>query len=162
MFMNRFLSFIGLLALILSSSSCCEKKVYCGYGDIDFAFTGFPRNEVRNFTLRRYAKGDQWGKVLDSAQFIYYGSAQVTTRPDTLPFSDYETVGKLSRITQGNDWAVYLPATNQTFFFTTIFDDNRVSELVRCNDNSTSCTRQITYFSLNDGWQVGNFAYIQK
>lgn len=152
----------GILIMVLCLSSCCEKKVYCKYGSIDFAFTGFTRNEVRNFTLRRYVKGDQWGKVIDSAQFIYYGDAQVTSRPDTIPFIDYRSVGNLPAITQGNDWAIYLPSNGRVFFFTTIFDDNNVSELVRCNDNETSCTRAITNFSLNELWQNGNFVYIQK
>lgn len=157
------ISLIVLIVLVVVVfSSCCEKKVYCNYGTIDFAFTGFPRNEVRNFTLRRYVKGDQWGKVIDSAQYIYYGDAQITVRPDTLPFADYRTVGDLPAITQGNDWAIYLPSNGMVYFITTIFDDNNVSQLVRCNDKETSCTRAITNFSLNSAWQNGNFVYIQK
>ena len=161
-FMSRFsLPAIAMIA-ILVISSCCQKKVYCTSQLLDFAFTGFPRNEVRNFTLRRYVKGDQYGKVLDSAQFIYYGTAPITSKPDTLSFSDYSTVGGLAGITSGNDWCIYLPATGKTFFVTTIFDDNNNAQLIRCGDNETSCTKAITNFSINNEWLNGGFVYIQK
>lgn len=154
-----------LSAILLSLtflSSCCEKKIYCSSELFDFAFTGFDRSEVRSFTLRRYPKGNQWGRVLDSAQYIYYGQAPVTTRPDTLPFADYRTIGSLSGITADNDWAIYLPATRKTYYITTIFTDDKKSQLVRCGDDQTSCTSAITNFSINGEWQNGGFIYIEK
>lgn len=154
--------FIVLLLVVISVSSCCEKRIYCTSGMLDFAFTGFDRSEVRSFTLRRYKKGDQWGPVIDSAQYIYYGQAPVTTRPDTLPFADYRTVGALKGITADNDWSVYLPATGKTYYITTIFTDEKKSELVRCGDKAASCSSAITNFSINSNWQNGNFIYIQK
>ncbi|MCB0697073.1 MAG: hypothetical protein KDC07_06895 [Chitinophagaceae bacterium] len=161
--MNRlFPVWIGLLLSVLTISSCCHKKVYCTSETLDFAFTGFDRNEVRNFTLRRFAKDNPWGEVLDSAQFIYYGSAAVTLKPDTLQFSDYRTIGNLDGITSDNDWAIYLPATGKIFYFTTIFDDNNKSQLVRCGDDNTTCSKAITYFSINNDWQRGDFLYLQK
>src|SRR5690606_20500609 len=110
---------LGFFTFLFLFSSCCEKKIYCRSESLDFAFTGFDRSEVRSFTLRRYKQGDQWGPVLDSAQFIYYGQAPVTIRPDTLPLADYRTVGNLDGITEGNDWAIYLPATHKTYYITT-------------------------------------------
>ncbi len=148
--------------LLFTLPSCCEKKVYCRSGQFDFAFTGFDRSEVRSFTLRRYKQGDQWGPVLDSAQFIYYGQAPVAGWPDTLPFADYRSVGDLDGITAGNDWAIYLPATRKTYFITTIFTEDKRSQLVRCGDDETSCVSAITNFSINDNWQNGGFIYIQK
>ena len=157
--MTRFFVFIFLFAAL---SSCCEKKIYCGSQMLDFAFTGFDRSEVRSFTLRRFKQGDQWGQVLDSAQFIYYGQAPVSMRPDTLPLADYRTVGVLKGIYAGNDWAIYLPATGKTYFITTIFTEEKKSELVRCGDNKSSCTSAITNFSINGEWQNGGYVYIQE
>lgn len=153
---------IAIIITVLLLPSCCEKKIYCSSQLLDFAFTGFDRSEVRSFTLRRYKKGDQWGPVLDSAQFIYYGQAPVTGRPDTLPFADYRTVGNLKGIAADNDWAIYLPATRKTYYITTIFTDEKKSQLVRCGDDNTNCTSAITNFSINSDWQNGGFIYIQK
>jgi len=163
MIMSKFSLFpLGLILVVMALSSCCEKKVYCTSSTLGFAFTGFPRSEVRSFTLKRFYKGDQFGQVLDSAQFIYYGTAPVTARPDTLPFSDYRTVGNLKGITIGNDWAIYLPATGKTYYITTIFDDEHKSEYVRCGDDLTTCTKKITNFSVNNDWQNGDWLYLQK
>lgn len=155
-------SLAGMVLVIMVFSSCCEKKVYCTSAKLAFAFTGFPRSEVRSFTLRRYGKDDQFGPVLDSAQFIYYGTAPVTSRPDTLPFYEYRTVGNLEGITSGNDWAIYLPATGKTYFITTIYDDGNKSQLVRCGDEFTTCTKAITNFSINSIWLDGGVLYIEK
>lgn len=155
--------FTVLLLLVIGLSSCCEKRIYCDSQMLDFAFTGFDRSEVRSFTLRRYKKDDQWGPVIDSAQYIYYGQAPVTPgRPDTLSFADYRTVGALKGITAGNDWAIYLPGTRKTYYITTIFTDEKKSELVRCGDKAASCSSAITNFSINGSWQNGGFMYIQK
>lgn len=161
--MGRFgVILLTISSAVLSLSSCCEKKLYCGAKPLDFAFTGFPRSEVRSFILKRFAIGDRWGKPLDSAQYVYYGNAPVSLKPDTIMFSDYRTAGDPLSITQGNDWEIYLPASGTSYVITTIFDDNRQSQMVRCNDDETSCARNITNFSLNNEWQGGGFAYIQK
>lgn len=151
-----------ILSLSLLVSSCCQKKVYCTSGYLDFAFTGFVRNEVRSFTLRRYAKGDQFGPVIDSAQFIYYGTAPVRLVPDTLPLSDYKTVGELKGITADNDWAIYLPVTGKVFYITSVFDNQNKSEMVKCGNYQTHCTRDIANFSISNIWKSGNYIYIQK
>lgn len=143
-------------------SSCCEKKIYCSSELLDFAFTGFDRSEVRSFTLRRYKKGDQWGAVLDSVQYIYYGQAPVTSRPDTIPFADYRTVGNIKGIAADNDWGIYLPATRKVYYITTIFTEDKKSQLVRCGDDNSSCSSAITNFSINSEWQSGGHIYIQK
>jgi hypothetical protein len=153
---------ITILLLVVSLPSCCEKKIYCSSQVLDFAFTGFDRSEVRSFTLRRFKKGDQWGPVLDSVQYIYYGQAPVTSRPDTLPFADYRTVGNINGISAGNDWAIYLPATRKTYFITSIFTDEKKSQLVRCGDDITGCSSAITNFAINENWQNGGFVFIQK
>lgn len=155
-------AYLVLLFLVIGFSACCEKKIYCTSQTLDFAFTGFDRSEVRSFTLRRYKKGDQWGPVLDSAQFIYYGQAPVRISPDTLPFADYRTVSSIKGISADNDWSIYLPATRKVYFITTIFTDEKKSQLVRCGDDATSCTSAITNFSINSDWQNGGFIYIQK
>lgn len=162
-FMNRFFVFsVSAILVILAASSCCEKRVYCTDQVLGFSFTGFARNEVRSFTLRRYIKDDNFNKVLDSAQFIYYGTAPVTVRPDTLSFADYRTIGNLRGITTGNDWAIHLPATGKVYYFNTIFDDNNKAQLVRCGDDNTTCARTITNFSINNEWQSGSFFYLAK
>lgn len=148
--------------IIMLASSCCRKKAYCTDQVLGFSFTGFARNEVRSFTLRRYIKDNNYNKVLDSAQFIYYGTAPVTVKPDTLAFYDYRTVGNLKGIMRGNDWAIYLPATGRVYYFNSIFDDNNKSQLVRCGDESTTCTRKITNFAINNDWQSGGYFYLAK
>lgn len=161
--MNRFFAVIAIIIIpVLILSACCEKKVYCGSQKLDFAFTGFPRNDIRSFTLRRFAKGDQWGKPLDSALFIYYGNAPVRLTPDTIPMADYRTISKIDGITTGNDWGIFLPATGELYFITNIFDDNKVSTMARCNDHKTSCTRNIVNYSVNNEWKDGGYAYIAK
>lgn len=161
--MNR-ISGIVLLSIvcIFTLSACCEKKIYCGASPLDFAFVGFTQSEVRSFTIRRFIKGDQWGKAIDSAQYIYSGGGNVTGKIDTFYLENYNTISDYDGILVNYDWGIYLPATGKTFFITTIFDDNNISKLVRCGDDETSCTRSITNFSINDSWQNGNFAYLVK
>lgn len=146
----------------LATASCCEKKIYCSTGKLDFAFAGYTRQEIRSFTLRRYAEGDQWGAVIDSAQFVYYGDQPLSTIPDTFYFSEYRTVGKLSAITPGNDWGIYVPTTGRVYFITAIVDDQHNDEFVRCNDKKTTCTKEVAHFLINDQWRNGNFIYIDK
>lgn len=160
--MYKLAGFAALLISLLTATSCCEKRVYCEALPLDFAFTGFAPSDIRSFTVRRFAKGDQWGKALDSAQYIYYGTAPITTKPDTIPFADYRSATNAPGITQGNDWAIYLPAIGKTYYITTIFDDGNKSQLVRCNNDETTCSRSITNFSINNDWQSGSFLYIQK
>lgn len=157
-----FLSVLLSATMILMLSSCCEKKIYCTSGTLDFAFTGYNRTEVRSFTLRRYAKGDQFGPVIDSAQFIYYGDNTLPSKIDTFYFQDYRTVGNLKGITADNDWAIYLPAAAKLYYVTTIFDDQNNSQLVRCNDKETNCVKNITNFSINNLWQSTDFIYVEK
>lgn len=160
--MNRPLYIIPLILLSLLAASCCEKKIYCTSGALDFAFTGYQRTEVRSFTLRRFVEGNEFQEVLDSAQFIYYGTDDSPLKPDTFYFGDYRTVGDLKAIKPGNDWQIYLPAIQKTYYFSTIYDDQNNSQFVRCNDNETSCTKKITNFSINFNWQSGNFIYIPE
>lgn len=155
---------LSILGLILIVSSCCQKRVYCSSGYLDFAFTGFERSEVRSFTLRRYVKDSIYGRVLDSAQYVYYGNAPVSlTKPDTLPLSDYRTVSKYDKgITTGNDWAIYLPATGKEFTITNLFDDNNNYIMSKCGDDGASCGKMIVNYSINNQWQSGSYLYLDK
>lgn len=155
------LAVVALLALTLYPS-CCEKRIYCGAQPLDFAFTGFTKSEAAVFTLRRYYKGaNLWGPAVDSAQYRYTG-AITSAKADTLYFKEFTTLEDYSGIVPDYDWAIYLPVARQTFFITTIFHDNHTSQIVRCNDNESSCKKMITNFSVNDGWQDGHFAFMQK
>lgn len=151
-----------LLAITVTQSACCKKKIYCKDGILDFTFTGFDRNEIRSFTLRRYAKNNKFEEVLDSAQFIYTAAAPVTTRPDTISVDDYRTVSSISGITISNDWVIYLPATGKEFYITNITDDGNNSQLVRCGDNKTNCESVITNLYINSIWLGSNSIYIEK
>lgn len=157
--------FIVALAciILLTQSSCCKKKVYCGSDTLDFAFTGFERSEVKSFVLRRYPIDGQWGKPLDSTVFVYNGPSAVPVNgADTVYFSDYRTVGVLDGIQAGNDWGIYFQATGTTYFITSIVENDKRSELAGCNDKSASCMKDIVGASANNLWVNGNFAYIEK
>lgn len=155
------LAVVALSTLILYPS-CCEKKLYCTTQPLDFAFTGFTKSEASIFTLRRYYKGSNlWGAAVDSVQYRYTG-AITGIKPDTLYFNEFTTSGGYSGIVPDYDWAIYLPVARQTFFITTIFHDNHTSQIVRCNDNESSCKKMITNFSINDSWQSGHFGFFQK
>lgn len=151
-----------LIGIATGMSSCCKKKVYCKDAVLDFSFTGFLRQEVRSFTLRRYAKDSNFEKVLDSAQFIYAAAAPVTSRPDTLPLSDYMTVNSINGISRENDWVIYLPATKKEFYISDIGDNGNRSILVRCGDKEKSCVADIIHLSINGRWKEGGFLYIEE
>lgn len=163
--MNKGILFLAVLGgfLLFTQSSCCKKKVYCSSETLDFAFTGFERYEVRSFVLRRYPIDGQWGKPLDSSVFVYNGPTAVSpNEPDTVYFSDYQTVGVLRGITPGNDWGIYFPNTGKVYFVTTVLENDKRSELASCSDKSASCKKDITGASVNSSWVNGNFAFIQK
>lgn len=154
--------FMVLGIILLSAASCCRKRAYCDSATLNFAFTGFKKTEIRSFILRRYAIGNQWGKALDSATYVYTGTGSESPAGDTVELSDYSTVGNLGGITAGNDWGIYLPALGKTFFITTIFENDKRYELVKCGDDETRCSKDIRNFSVNDGWKDGGFAYLDK
>lgn len=151
-----------LLAIVMGLVSCCKKKVYCQDGVLQFSFTGFDRNEVRGFTLRRYEKNNEFDKVIDSAQYIYTAAAPVRTIPDTISINDYRTVSSIRGITVENDWAIYLPAINKVFYITNISDDGNESQLVRCGDEKTHCESAITNLYINSVWLGSNSIFIEK
>lgn len=160
--MSRLLLLVGICGLLLGSSSCCEKRLYCDSGTFDFAFAGYPRQEIRSFILRKYEKENIWTTPLDSAQYVYTGASTISTKPDTLYFSDYSTTDDIRGITAGYDWAIYLPATREIFWITTIFENDNNWEMVRCNEDSKTCSKDITNFSLNSIWRNGGFAFLPK
>lgn len=151
-----------LIPVVLTAASCCKKKVYCTSESFDFAFAGFERTEIKTFVLRRFAEGDQWGKPLDSAQYVFSGSVATTNKRDTIYLSQYHTAKSIGGIRAGNDWAIYLPVTGQRFFITSITEEDNLSELVKCNDDETSCTKKITSFVINNLWKSGDFTFIDK
>lgn len=160
--MKKYLAYSLLsISCLLTLSACCEKKIYCTDGYLDFTFTGFTISEVRGFTIRQYIKDDANGEPIDSAQYIYSGAQQIASR-DTFTFSDYRTVGDLQGIAINYDWEVYVPAVNRTYRFTAILNEGVNDRLVRCNDNETSCVNQINQFLVNDNWRGGNHVYIEK
>lgn len=150
--------FVGSLA-----SSCCKKKIYCKTAYVDFALTGFPRSEARTFVLKRLAVGAEWDDILDEATFVYNGGRPVSSiKDDTLYFSEFTTTGDIRQITPGNDWIIYMPATNKILFIDDIAESDNRSELVRCGDHESGCAKYLHGFALNDRWQVGGFVYIEN
>lgn len=148
---------IGILA-----TACCKKRVYCTSGNIDVAFCGFQRSEVRTIVLKRYKIGD-YSKALDSAQFIYNGNKPIPTKgKDTLWLSDYTTVGLLKNITADNNWDIYDPYTSKGYLINTITQDGHIFQLEKCSGKETQCFNNVTGFSMNGVWYTTNKLYIQK
>lgn len=141
-----------------SFTSCCKKRVYCNSGDVDFAFVGYERVEARTFVLRRYAAGGE--EPLDSARYVYNGNRPDTFKVDTLYFSEFTTTDMQMVITAGNDWEVYMPYADKTLKFFEITEADHRFDLVRCDDNKTSCIKPVTGFLLNGQWVNNDMVYL--
>lgn len=155
---------LPLLAITVSLGACCKKKLYCQTGDMKIAIVGYTRSESRNMIVKRY-KSWEHDKALDSGTFIYSGNVPlVVNKPDTLWFSDYKAYNNynIKSITGGNDWAIELPSVRERYLITAMYDDNHRSEMVKCGDNSTTCTAAITQFVVNESWTEGNVLWIRK
>ena len=160
--MSKYIWGVLVLTVVLSASSCCEKRLYCESKPLDFAFTGFTKTEARSFILRRYAVDKIWEAPLDSARFVYTGATTISTKPDTLYFSDYSTTDDLTGVLSGNDWRIYMPATQQEFLINTIFENENNWEIVRCKDEGKTCSKLIRNFSVNNLWKDGSFTFLEK
>lgn len=161
--MNRNIILIALLFTALGMSACCKRRAYCRTGSLSIAFVGFQTSEIRSFVLRRYDIDDTIRtKALDSAQFVYTGTASLPNVRDTVWMSDYNSNGKLGSIHSGNDWTITFVSIGRQYGFHAIYDEEHRYDIVRCSDNETSCTNRISHFSINGAWNEGDVAFIFK
>lgn len=152
-----------LAVMLLVITGCCKKKIYCASDSVDFAFTGYDRLEARTFSLKKYPIDDYSGAALDSAIYTYNGSRPDTGVADTLQFSDYRASGSPVPMISGFDYVLKFTLTDKQFLFRLVNeDDGHRSELVKCGDNSATCTKAITGFEVNYKWNLGPFLYIQE
>lgn len=156
----KYIPLLILLSVIVSG--CCKKKIYCNSGALDFAFTGYERAEARSFTLKKYPIDDYSGAAIDSAYYTYSGSRPDTGISDTLYLSEFTSSGSKLPIISGSDYILRFTRTGKQFLFRLVTEEEYYSELVRCNDNSTTCTKAVTGFDLNYNWTYGSFVYIEE
>lgn len=163
--LRSFTIVIFLLLIISGFSACCKKRVYCDSGTLKIAFSGFPRNEIKNIYIKRYKIEDSLrGKALDSATFIYTGNTpSIPNQRDTLYLSDYTSNnGMSSNITWGNDWEIRISALERVYRFTQITDEGHRYDMAKCSDNDTRCTNELNYFLVNGQGINGNTLFIRK
>ena len=163
--MRSILVYSLLVLMMATVGGCCKRKQYCDFQELNILIIGFDRGASRSIIVKRYAQWDNARtKALDSTQYIYNGTAPVVPgRPDTLRFSDYTpTSGPQNRIKAGNDWVLTLPAVNYRYHISDIRDDGHHSEIVRCNDDETKCTKGISSFNVNGNQWGGSNFYISK
>jgi hypothetical protein len=162
--LRSYRSLLFLFAVSLALSACCKKRLYCDSGTLKIAFAGFPRNDVRLIMLKRYKTGD-FSKPLDSTTLSYSGNAPVLlNKKDTLWLSDYTSSSPMgNNITWGNDWKIrFIGTTPREYRITSIGDEGRRYQLVKCDDRTTRCTNELSHFSINDDWITGNTIYIHR
>ena len=163
--MNKGKLLIIILSVFVASfaTSCCKKRMYCNSGELNIAFVGFQRGDIKSVNLKRYKTGQTFGKALDSAQLIYNGNTPVVAnKKDTLWLSSYSTVGAISSIKAGNDWELFVSNTGHRIRFTDVGNEGHYYEISKCSGKEVDCVNQISYFVTNGTWNYGNTLYIQK
>ena len=155
---------ILILIVCITFTSCCKRRVYCKSSALKIAFTGFSRSESRSIMLKRYEKGTNFEKAIDSARLVYSGTTPVVAgKPDTLWFSDYDIVtGTIKDIIWGNDWSIEMLATEDFYWIDAIGDAGHRYEIVKCGENSEGCVNPIAEFAVNGGWHVSNTLYLAE
>ncbi|WP_276132219.1 hypothetical protein [Polluticoccus soli] len=158
-------SFAILFVSLIVTTGCCKKKLYCNPDGLTIIITGYPRLDVRNIIVKKYATGNH-RKALDSTTFIYSGTEPIVlNKKDTLVFKDYSTTSTtISGVYQGNDWDIYLPGTpgRENYRVTSIVDAEHRFEMIRCSDHDTKCLNPIGHFVVNDNWKQGDTLWIEK
>lgn len=161
---TKYLTAIIIIPVLLAATGCCKKKLYCDNGKMNIVISGYSRSESRTVSIKRYKTGD-YTKALDSGTLVYNKTLPTLKagEKDTLLLGDYlSSTYAFTGIKPGNDWLIYLPAVRESYIITTLFTDEHRSELVKCGDNSTRCTAEISHYSVNNQWCDGNVLWIVK
>ena len=156
---------MALALAVLATAGCCKKKLYCQSGKMKVIISGYNRSESRSISIKRYKTGGDYTKALDSGTLVYNKTLPVLKagQKDTLYLDDYFSSSyAFSGIKPGNDWLIYLPALRESYLITALFDDEHRSELVLCGDNSTTCTMEVTQYTVNNRWMDGNTLWLVK
>ena len=161
---SKYIAGLIIIPILLLAAGCCKKKIYCPSGEMDIVISGYSRAESRSISIKRYKTGEH-EKALDSGTLVYNKTlpALKPNQKDTLSIHDYFSSSyAFTGIRPGNDWLIYLPAVRESYWITTINDDEHRSELVKCSDNDTRCTAEVAHFSANNQWFDGKAFWIVK
>ncbi|HYC27945.1 MAG TPA: hypothetical protein VEB42_04000 [Chitinophagaceae bacterium] len=112
-----------ILAIITAAASC-GKKCTCEFETIPPAFVGYNNSEIDTIIIKRFEKGSNFSRQVDSFTLTVSNTVYSRTGTDTTLVYPQNTSQRLS---EDSDWQLTNPFDNRTIRVSDIVVEKRVS-----------------------------------
>lgn len=132
--MKTLCTILFLAVIIASCTYPCAKS-----DGIRTNFIGFSEPEIQSFTIRKYNKGDNFSKLLDSL-VVDSTVTRYKRVNDTLTWSSSLST---ARMLSDFDYIIYIPAINSSYRITELYEPQqegrKSTKKVMCGNAIVSC-----------------------